>query len=61
MKMKMIKINLELFEIYRFDKDCFGINIFTCGLLDRSLFGFNSDEDGYYLNLFWFIEIKINN
>lgn len=59
--MKMIKVNLELFDIYRFDKDCWGINILTCGLLSRSLFGFNSDEDGLYLNLLWVLEMKIQN
>lgn len=55
----MWQLNLELFNIYKYDSECWGIGFLTCGLMERSLFSFHSDEDGWYLNLFWFIDFKI--
>ena len=55
----MIKISLELFSIYKFDEDCWGASLLSCGITGRSLFSIDSDEDGLYLNLLWYIELKI--
>ena len=57
--MGIIKINLELFSIYRFDEDCWGASFLSCGIMGNSLFSIDSDEDGLYLNLLWIIEMKI--
>jgi hypothetical protein len=55
----MWELSLELFKVYKHDEDCWGMNILSCGMMDRALFGFHSDEDGWYLNIFWFCEWKI--
>lgn len=55
----MWKCNLELFNFYKYDAECWGFNLLTCGLLDRSFFSLNSDEDGWYLSFFWICDWKI--
>jgi len=57
----MKNFNLELFDIYKYDSDCWGINLLTFGLMGKSLFGFNADEVGWYVELFWCIEWKVKN
>ena len=54
-----MRFNFQLFDIYKHDSDCWGMNILTFGMLGKSLFGFNSDEDGCYLSLAWTAELKI--
>lgn len=53
--------SFELFGFYKHDSDCWGINLLTIGLMGKSLFGFNTDEDGWYVDILWFIEFKVKN
>ena len=53
----MKQFNFSFFNIYKYDSDCWGLNLLTIGMNDRSLIGLNADEDGTYLTLFWLIEI----
>ena len=56
----MIKrFRFEFFGFYKYDSECWGVNLLSFGVMDKSLFGFNSDEDGWYLELFWLIDCKI--
>ncbi len=57
----MINFSLKLFDIYKYDSDCWGVNLLTFGIVERSLFGFNADEDGWYLSLIWTQEWKVKN
>ena len=59
--MKIKNFSFQLFDIYKHDSDCWGTSLLTFGLLGKSLFGFNADEDGWYIDLFWFIEFKVKN
>ena len=54
-----MKIHFELFGLYRYDEDCWGISFLTVGMMSRSFLSIDSDEDGWYINLFWLIESKI--
>ena len=54
-----MNFKFSLFDIYKYDPDCWGCNILEIGLMDRALFGLNSDEDGWYVNILWLEPKKV--